>query len=229
MQIITPTEIKDIAWEGELEAPAVMMAPPGGPRPVVTIGKAEFWPAAEALKNETGQKWTPPLGGADFWLVRLACTLRQPPGLPVIGEAQQLLYLRPKTGGAGATYAYSLYPNRLEAEQSREYSLSLGPELKFADGSGFSLGQVGAKIAYRQVFPVIQGYGAGEASPYWVFKPHPSRPLEGSQFVYAVLAATAGAGGIRANLELVVSVDMPYGLARFGLSEQAKAASRFVI
>jgi hypothetical protein len=230
MHIITPADIEEVAWEGELEAPAVTMAPSRGPRPVVTIGKPAIWPAYQALENEVGQKWTAPLGGADFWLVRLACTLRQPPGL-VIGEAQQMLYLRPKRGGAGAqaAYAYSLYPNRLEAEKSREYDVSLGPELKFADGSGFSLGQVGAKIAYRQVFPVIQGYGAGEPTPYWIFKPHPSRPLEGSQFVYAVLAAEAGAGGIRAGIELVVTVEMPYGLARLGLSEQAKAASRFDI
>ena len=101
MDIITPTGITSVAWEGELVTPAVTMSPKA-PRaiPVITIGKPEIWPAARALEIETGKKWTPPLGGADYWLVRLACTLREPGGLPTLTEAIQTLYLRPRNSNA---------------------------------------------------------------------------------------------------------------------------------
>lgn len=231
MHIITPAQIESVAWEGELTSPPTTRTVRSAARPVVTIGRPEIWPVAEALENEVGRKWSPPLGDAGYWLVRLACTLRNPPGLPRITEATQTLYLRPKTASAApdSAYAFSLFPDRLGAEDKAEFNASLGPELKFASGAGFSVGQLGAKIEYRKVFPVIQSYGAGEATPYWIFQPHRTRPLDGSQFVYAVLVAQAGAGGIRASVELVVSVDFPFGLAKFGLSDEAKAHTHFVI
>lgn len=231
MHIITPAKIEAIAWEGELVPPPTTKLAPSAERPVVTIGRPEIWPVAEALENEVGHKWTPPLGDAGYWLVRLACTLRNPPGLPQITEARQTLYLRPKNSYAGeqSTYAFSLFPDRLGAEDKAEFSANLGPELKFASGAGFSLGQLGAKIEYRKVFPVIQSYAAGEPTPYWIFQPHRTHPLDGSQFVYAVVVARPGAGGIRASVELVVTVDFPFGLAKFGLSDEARANTRFVI
>ena len=231
MHIITPARIEAVAWEGELIPPPTAKAVRPADRPVVTIGRPEIWPVADALENEVGRKWSPPLGGAGYWLVRLACTLRNPPGLPRMTEAIQTLYLRPKNSQAGneSTYAFSLFPDRLGVEDNVEFSASLGPELKFASGAGLSVGELGAKIAYRKVFPVIQSYAAGEPTPYWIFQPHRSHPLDGSQFVYAVVVAQAGAGGIRANVELVVSVDFPFGLAKFGLSDEARANTRFVI
>ncbi len=231
MHIITPTGIESVAWEGELTPPSTAKAVGSDERPVVTIGEPEIWPVAAALENEVGRKWTPPLGDAGYWLVRLACTLRNPPGLPRITEATQTLYLRPKNAHTDeqSTYAFSLFPDRLGVEDKAEFNASLGPELKFAGGAGFSVGQLGAKIEYRKVFPVIQSYAAGEPTPYWIFKPHRAHPLDGSQFVYAVVVARAGAGGIRANVELVVSVELPGGLAKFGLSDEAKANTRFVI
>ncbi len=96
MYIRTPTKIQSIAWEGPLESPAAKS--PSAARPIVTLGRPEIWPAAEALENEVGKKWTPPLGNAEFWLVRLACTLRKPPGRERITEAEQRLYLRPRSG-----------------------------------------------------------------------------------------------------------------------------------
>ena len=93
-------------------------------------------------------------------------------------------------------YAYSLFPDRLTAENKGEFSVSLGPELKFADKAEIKLGGIGAKIEFKKVFPVIQGYGAGETAPYWIFKSHLSHPLDGTQFVYAVLVDRAGADGI---------------------------------
>ena len=231
MEIITPTDIQSVAWEGELVAPQTVYAIGAAKRPVVTIGHPEIWPAAEALENEVGQKWVPTMSDASFWLLRLACTLREPPGLSSITEAQQTLYLHPKNRNAraGTTYAYSLFPDRLGIEDKVEFSISLGPEMKFADGSEFKLGQLGGKVEYRKVFPAIQSYGAGESSPYWIFKPHARRPLDGSQFVYAVVVAKAGADGIRANVELTVTVETQFGPIRFGQPEGAKVRTGFAI
>ena len=233
MHIVTQIEIKAIAWEGALSAPETTRAfkSPAAKPPVVTIGQMEVWRAADALENQVGQKWVAPLGGAEFWLARFACTLRAPGGVEKISEATQTLFLRPKNPGArkDAAYAFNLFPDRLGAEEKAEWSVKLEPELKFADGSGFKVGELGAKIEFKKVFPVIQSYGAGQSTPYWIFKPHASRPLEGSQFVYAVLAAKAGAQGIRGTVEMTVTVETQFGPMRFGMSDEAQENTQFVI
>jgi hypothetical protein len=233
MHIVTPAEIESVAWEGELAAPETsqLFGPTPPKPPVVTIGQPEIWPAAEALENEVGQKWVPPMGDASYWLLRLACTLHKPPGLMAITEAQQTLSLRPQSDqAAGSTaYAHSLFPDRLSVEDKAEFSISLLPEIKFAGGSEFKAGQLGARIDYRKVFPVIQSYGLGESDPYWIFKRHAQYPLEGSQFVYAVVVAKAGAEGIRAYVDLTVMTETKLGPLRFGMSQEAKADTRFVV
>ena len=232
MHIVTPAEIKCVAWEGEMVAPPTMYGIPFYKHgPVATIGQPAIWAVAEALDNEVRQKWVPPIGDAEYWLLRLACTLRQPIGLPRITEAQQTLVLRPRNAAAaaGATYAHSLYPDRLVVEDRRQRTVTLGPELRFGGAVELRLGQLGTRIEYIKAFPVIQSYGTGEPEPYWVFRAHPSHPLEGSQHVYVVVASRAGAGGIQALVELTATVQMPGGLARFGLSEEARAHTRFTI
>ncbi len=232
MKIVTPTEIESVAWEGDLAAPTVSFGPKSPTRLTATIGKPAIWAVADALENEVGQKWTPPLGNADYWLVRLACTLRDPSGMQTITAAQQRLYLRPQNHQADddTTYALSLFPDRLGVEDKGEISASLGPEMKFAGGSEFKVGQLGAKIECRKVFPVIQSYGAGESAPYWVFKPHAAHPIEGSQFVYAVVAAKAGSGGIQAYVELVATVEARLGgLIRLGTPEEVRPYTKFTI
>ena len=72
MHILTPAEIESVAWEGELIPSAAFKAPERPQPPLVTVGRPEIWPAAEALETEVGKKWTPPLGDASYWLVRLA-------------------------------------------------------------------------------------------------------------------------------------------------------------
>ncbi len=177
-----------------------------------------------------GKPWVPPLSNAVFWLLRLACTLHPVGRFKEIVEAQQTLSLAPVKPNAQAdsTYAFSLFPERLTAEEQREMNLSLGPKLKFlkieAEGP-----QAGTKISYRKVFPVIQGYGAGEPTAYWIFKPHSSYPLEGCQFVYAVIAAKLDTGGIRGAVELTVNVDTDFGIIRLGLPREARAALSFTV
>jgi len=229
IEIITPTEIKNVAWEGELVSPTVARG--DSAKAVVTIGQPEIWNTADALKTQVGQDWSPPMGLEGAWLVRLACTLRNPAGTAKITEATQTLYLRPKNPAAdkSTAYALSLFPDRLGVEDKSEFSAGLGPELKFGQDISGKIGVLGIKIEYRKVFPVIQGYGAGESKPYWIFKPHAAYPLEGTQFVYAVIATRPGADGARASVELIVTAETRLGLVRLGLPEEAKAHVSFTI
>ncbi|MCA9922376.1 MAG: hypothetical protein KC421_08385 [Anaerolineales bacterium] len=92
MFLKTPDQIESIAWEGELEPPeTAMSAKDISARPIVTLGRPELWPATVAMETEIGKKWTPPLGGAEFWLARFACSLRDPQGrLQITAAAQSL-------------------------------------------------------------------------------------------------------------------------------------------
>lgn len=229
MHFTTPTKIQSIAWEGELLPSGVVKAALGRQKPVVTIGRAEVWPVEQALEGETGKKWIAPLGNAKFWLARLACTLREPPAGMEISAATQTLYLRPqpRSAGDGCAYAHNLFPQRLGVEDKSNFTLTLGPELGFADGASVKLGELGATIEYRKVFPVIQAYGMGEAAPAWEFKPHAAYPLLGSQCVYAVLAARAPAAGLRVHVELTVTMQSAFGPLKYGTPQEARQYTEF--
>jgi len=229
MQIITPVSIEHVAWEGELAAPSIVYTTGGASRPVISIGQPEVWPVGKALESETGKKWVPPLGDAKYWLVRLACTLREPPRPAEITEATQTLFLRPQPHSAGekSAYAQNLFPQRLGVEDKSTFTFGLGPELGFVDGSSIKVGELGATIEYRKVFPVIQAYGLGESAPSWVFKPHSAYPLVGSQFVYAVLVARAPATGLRTHIEVTVTTQSAFGPVKYGLPEEAHQHTQF--
>lgn len=231
MKIITPVEIESVAWEGELFAPPVSFRGEASKHPFATIGQPEVWPAAKALENETSTKWTQPLGDAKYWLVRLACTLREPPRGTEIIEASQTLYLRPQPNSAGEknVYAHNLFPQRLGVEDKSSFTFSLGPELGFADGSSIKVGELGATIEYRKVFPVIQAYGLGESTPSWVFRPHSANPLIGSQCVYAVLVARAPATGLRAHVEVTVTTQSAFGPVKYGTPQEARQHTEFTL
>ena len=231
MLIKTPVEIQSVAWEGELFTPPVSLSGGMTKRPFVTIGQPEVWSAAKALENETGKKWIPPLGDAKYWLVRLACTLREPPNGTEIIEASQTLYLLPQPHSAGekSTYAHNLFPQRLGVEDKSSFTLSLGPELGFADGSSVKVGELGTTIEYRKVFPVIQSYGLGESNPSWVFKPHAANPLVGSQFVYAVLVARSPATGLKAHVEMTVTTQSAFGPVKYGTPQEAYQHTEFTL
>jgi hypothetical protein len=82
---------------------------------------------------------------------------------------------------------------------------------------------VGAEIEYRQVYPVIQGFGLGESAPYWQFAHHAAHPLLGCQSVYAVADAPLGADGVRLSVELAAALETRYGIIAVGLPEPARA------
>ena len=232
MRIKTPNRIEAVAWEGELvPSQTAMSAKDASDRPIVTLGKPELWPAAAAMETEVGKKWTPPLGGAEFWLARFACSLRDPVGRLQITAAAQAISLRPRNSGTkqGDVYAYSLFPDRLSVEDKGTFNIKLSPELSFAKVINFKPGEVGVEIEYRQAFPIVQSYGAGEATPMWEYKNHPAHPLDGSQFVYAVIAALPGSGGGRGTMEIVVTVQKEFGPVRYGLPQEEKRSIRFTI
>jgi hypothetical protein len=226
MHIITPDHVTDIAWAGEL-------VPPPGVKyglleealPVAALGRPEVWPAAEAIAAVGATPgatttWRPPLGDRRFWLVRLACTLR-PAGRQRLTEAGLKLALR----GPADPYAFSLFPERLTAEREVELTAKLAPSLTFVSGAAVSAGELGATIRFKQVYPVIESYGAGQAAVEWRFREDRSRPLSGDQFVYVTVAARPGASA--AELSLMVTVETPFGPFRLGSPDTARAALRF--
>lgn len=231
MDFVTPTHLDHVAWQGELEPAQTLRGAESVQRPFVQIGRPEVWPAADALQAEVGRAWVKPLGDADFWLVRLACTLRAPGGLTKLTSAEQRVQMRPRNPRvpADAAYAFSLFPDRLSVEDKVEQSVSLGPELKFEKVADLKLGSVGAKIEYKKVFPVIQGYNVGRPDPYWVYRAHAAYPLDGSQCVYAVVAARAGAGGVRLLLTVIATLETQFGPIRFGPPEAVKDRLSFDI
>ncbi|MCP4250816.1 MAG: hypothetical protein GY778_27575, partial [bacterium] len=116
---------------------------------------------------------------------------------------------------------------RASVETAAEFNIILGPSVKFGEIE-VGPGELGATISYRKVFPVIQSYGAGESSPYWIFKAHRTRPLAGSQFVYAVVVARDGVQ-VQAQVELIATAETRFGPLRLGLPDEARASTTFAI
>lgn len=228
MRIITPTQIDDVAWDGYLE-PAGAAYRADSPRARVTLGRPVWWPAEQALENEIGQKWTPPADQQQYLLLRLACTLHPPAGSRTrYTEATLTAYMRPRRG-APPVVAHDLYPRRLTASSQRKFNLGLGPDLKFAETVEFKLAELGAEIEYQQVYPAIQGYGLGESRPYWRFAHHAANPLLGCQSVYLVIAAPAGANGLRLMVELSATLETRFGPVRLGPPQDAHANLSWMI
>ncbi len=222
MQIITPTEIEHVAWEGYL-VPSGQVYRSARPTPRVTLGEPVWWPAGQAMQSETGKQWAPPSGGRRYTLLRLACTLH-PPDDPRTryAEATLTIYLRPRHD-VGPVVAHDLYPLRLTAESQGKIRVALKPDLKFAEVVKVSLLEAGVEIEHHNVFPVIQAFGLGESRPYWRFAHHAANPLLGCQSVYAVLDAPGDAGGVRLSLELTATLETRYGPLRAGLPGEAQA------
>lgn len=222
MRIITPEEIEQAAWEGALASAAVSFSKGVTAGPRVTIGEPVWWPAEQALKSETGKEWARPAGGRRYTLVQLSCTLHPPAEARTrYTEVTLTAHLRPHLAG-GTAIAHDLYPQRVTAERQGKFTVDLGPELKFGPTTNLKLGEVGAEIEFRRVFPVIQAFGLGESQPYWQFKADATAPLLGSQSVYLVVAAPEQAGGVRLDIDLVATLETRFGPIRVGLPEEAR-------
>ena len=239
MYLSSPDRIESIAWEGELVPPETMRTALRT-RPRAVIGQPEFWPAAEALANESlagplAQTWTPPAGDADFWLLRLASTVSEPEGAQHLEKAELALYLRPKAAAMPdeSTYAYSLYPERESVDRESEWAAKLTPELKFETASQTKvevpIGELGATFVQRRAFPAITAYGAGTPAPYWELKSHASRPLAGVQYLWAVVAARRGSSGVRTSVTLTVTLRKDWQVFRLGVPIEEQKHLSFVI
>ncbi|HET20421.1 MAG TPA: hypothetical protein ENO16_07435 [Chromatiales bacterium] len=218
MRIVTPMEVEEVAWEGYLEPAGEVY--PSAALPKVTVGEPTWWAAGE-LEAQTGKKWSAPAGGARYNLLRLACTLHPPERGSAYADATLSAYLRP-AGGGGQAIAHDMYPVRETAERKGTFNISVGPDLKFGPVEA-GVAEAGLEIELHKVFPVVQAFGLGEPNPYWKFERHSANPLLGSQYVYAVVAAPAGARALRLVVELVATVDSGWMPMRFKTPEQAQA------
>lgn len=209
MAIVTPNEIEQAAWEGNLEQLGETFRGVGA-HPRATIGEPAVWNAA-ALENETGKKWALPADARAYALVRLAFTLHVPENdRAQYREATLNAYLRP-VRGVGTVVAHDLFPQRETAATTGKSKIALKPNFKFVEAIQFSPGEAGVEIDHHNVFPVIQAYGLGESNPYWKFENHSANPLVGCQSVYLVLAAPSDAAGVRLSIELTATVELRLG------------------
>ena len=221
MRIVTPAEIQQVAWEGNLE-PLGETYRSTAATPRITLGEPASWSPEEALQSETGKAWSPPAGNRRYALLRLACTLHpQCEDRARYEEARLTAYLRPRSG-PGAAVAHDLLPLRVGAERRGKLTASLGPDLKFGSTVDVSVAQLGAEIEYLKVFPVIQAYGLGESNPYWHFAHDRTNPLLGCQYVYLVVAAPQQVDAIRLAIELMATVEARFGPVRLGLPAEAR-------
>jgi hypothetical protein len=228
MQIVTPSVIEQVAWEGSLEPVDAVYK--GLERlPIVTIGEPASWPAAEAVEARTGQNWSPPAGDRRYTLVRLDCTLHAPEDTRTrYSDATLTAYLRPREG-MGTVVAHDLYPQRVVATDTQKLSLRLGPDLKFGPVN-VNLFEAKTEIVHHNTFPIIQAFGLGESKPYWQFAYHTTHPLLGCQSVYVVLSSPLDAGGVRLLVEVNATAETRFGPLRLGLPQSANAyVSRVIV
>ncbi len=217
MEFLTPAEIELPAWRGEL-APGEPQQSEGGWGPLAAVlAKLEAWPVSVALADAPRPYRQAAMGLSGRWLVRLGCGLPAQAEEVPIAEAQLTLHLRPRNRLANDTSVYvaSLFPERMGVEERLELVVGLGMDLKFSMGEDAVAESRAARIFFRKVYPVIQSFGTGETAPYWIFRPHGKRNLEGSQFVYAVLIASPRSEGITGYSDLAVSVETPSGKVRY--------------
>jgi hypothetical protein len=227
MRILTPSTLApdEIAWEGELALPdpTIIYKSATPVKARVAIGKPVWWPAGTAVEGETGKKWTPPAGDRAYTLLRLACTLYPPAERYTHYRTATLsLFLRPRSG-PGAVVAHDLYPRRLTQSRTGKFSISLTPELTFAEGVSVKPGELGAEIEFEQALPVVQSYGLGQANPAWEFQRQTAHPLLGDLAVYAVTDTPADATGLRLTIELMATLETRYGPVRLALPDAARA------
>jgi hypothetical protein len=234
-----PEEIQEVAWEGNLvAAPTFMKGGPAPAPPFVRINKLEHWPLPGAPEHPTGAPWGPPPSAAgkdaNYWLLRLACELRPSGKAVILTEAQLALSLRPSRGEAAepSLYAYYLHPDREEVESPQFLGFNVAAHTTtLEDGTRVQGANVRAGWEFRKVFPVIESHDVGSADPYWIFRHHATRPLTGSQFVYAVVAAGKGVAAFWAALDLTATMkDTTWASwIRFSLPPEARDRLGFLI
>lgn len=216
----------ELAWEGYLEPLGETLR--GSQLPRISLGKPATWNAA-ALQSELGRAWTPPDPALAYTLIRLSCTLHPPDDRDArytLARLEAPLSLRQ---GPGQAIAHDLFPLQQTAPESGKFAVGLNPKLKFAQAIDAELLEIGVEKSYAAAFPVVQAYGLGEASPYWLFQAHAQFPLQGSQKTYLVVAAPPDSG-LRLHLRLAVTIEhRRWGVWQYGPPQTATTHLTFAI
>jgi hypothetical protein len=221
MHIITPTTLTGSLWEGEL-APLAAQKGIGAGGVNATLGKPAQWADGQLL----GERWQPPLGGARYYLVQLAFSLRVN-GNTQITSATFCLHLHDPQATSQAI-VFDAFPREELAANPRPVKLALSPSLKL-DKTEVSVGGVESTIDFGQATPVIRSDGLAEATFCWRYASHPAHPLIGSRQMYAVIEVPPGQATVTATLELWVEAQNRFGPLRLGVPPAEHRKSKFTI
>lgn len=208
MHIVTPSEITDILWAGALEPLAAQKGLfQGGVN--ATLGKPAQWAQGALL----GEHWQSPVGGARYYLVRLAFSLRTS-GRSQVTSADFCLHLNDPQAAAQAI-VFDAFPRQELADNPRPIKLAFTPSLKL-DKVEASVGGVETTIDFGAATPIIRSDGLAEPTFCWRYAMHPKHPLGGSRQMYAVIELPPGLATVEATLELFVEAAERFGLVRLG-------------
>lgn len=239
--IITPTEIENPLYEGQLEFTPGSIEQAAREKgresirgelksagPVVTLGQPQCWNLAH-LAREKGETLPAELSlllrDADFYLLQLACSFR-PERDSEVTWARFNVYLRPKTGQE-SPIAFDLYPREIYEKTKTDVKVSIAPSLKFAAFEGATveggLGEVVTTIEFKKLEPVVIGFGALESVPNWDFEKHKDHPLRGSKFGYLIVKKPHSAEAVRLTLDIAADVVTKHGLLSARVTERDRA------
>jgi hypothetical protein len=239
--IITPTEIKNPLYEGQLEFTSGSVEQVAREKsldsvrgelksagPVVTLGQPQWWNLAH-LAREKGETLPAELSlllqDADFYLLLLACSFK-PGRESQVGWARFTAYLRPKTGQEDPI-AFDIYPREIYDETKTNVKVNIAPSLKFSAFQGATvegkLGEVVTTVEFSKLEPVVVGYGVLESAPNWDFEQHKDQPLRGSKFGYLIVKKPRSAHAVRLSLDIVADVVTQHGLLSARVTEKDRA------
>lgn len=236
--IVTPTEIEEACFDGQLvaEAPDRLPGTVKGSDaeadrnewPAVTLGRPQCWNLVElvaARGEELPAEMRLLLERSEFHLLQVACSFR-PKHNAVVDWARFEVALR-LAGDEAEPIAFDLFPRQVTHRADRDVELNISPSLKFA-GVEAGLGSVKADIAVPKVEPSVIAYGLMEPVPAWDYTAHPQAPLVGSRFGYIIVQAPRGGGTLTTDLSLAASVTGSRGRFRAGLQTESGSSLSIV-
>jgi hypothetical protein len=195
--------IEDI-WEGHLVPAFNIYATPGEALPKASIGKPLWWTDKEIL----GDNWNPPRGKNRYVLARFAFSLR-PEGREEVSKAELVVDFYAGDGGRRPV-AFDLLPRAETEYRTRTFNIGIGPEFKFGL-LDVNLAKAETAINLSRAFPVIIADGIGENTARWIFESQPTRPLIGSQVVYAIIETAPKVSAINVCLFLTAEIATKIG------------------
>lgn len=232
MQITTPSEIKNVLYEGALEFSETgverMLGVHRGPtrneiegweRPRVTIGEPMVWNVAEVYRAE-GKPMPTRLAlllrEAEAYVAQFACSFRLARNTQV-EWARFSVYMQPRTGST-SPLTLDLHPLEVYDQVQRDVRIVLDPSLKFGQVEA-ALGEVAFELKYNELVPVITAAGVQESHFSWDLRKTDEHPLQGTRFFHALIKRPQEAQGVRAIFVLDADVVTPRGVLRAALRE----------